>query len=95
MSPAGSSCFVIGKAKIRRQLLSRNCKWSTYPSIFLSDRVLIMSSGPGRVISDVTVDLPRPRRPEMIAEPTFADLKRRCMSAIRAESLEAFEQQNR
>jgi len=64
-------------------------------AIFLSDRVLIMSAGPGRMISDITVDLPRPRRPEVVAEPTFAELKRKCMTAIKAESLKAFEQQNR
>jgi len=64
-------------------------------AIFLSDRVLIMSAGPGRMISDVTVDLPRPRRPEVTAEPGFVEIKRQCMARIRAESLKAFEQQNR
>jgi hypothetical protein len=30
-----------------------------------------------------------------MAEPFFADIKRKCMAVIRAESLKAFEQQNR
>jgi NitT/TauT family transport system ATP-binding protein len=64
-------------------------------AIFLSDRVIIMSAGPGRMISDLIVDLPRPRLPEVTAEPVFAELKRHCMARIRAESLKAFEQQNR
>jgi len=64
-------------------------------AIFLSDRVLIMSAGPGRIIADLAVDLQRPRLPEVASEPAFVEIKRECMARIRAESLKAFEQQNR
>jgi NitT/TauT family transport system ATP-binding protein len=64
-------------------------------AIFLADRVLIMSASPGRIIADLTVNLPRPRLPEVTAEPAFAEMKRQCIANIRAESLKAFEQQNR
>jgi NitT/TauT family transport system ATP-binding protein len=34
-------------------------------AIFLSDRILVMAQGPGRIIDDITIDLPRPRSLEM------------------------------
>jgi NitT/TauT family transport system ATP-binding protein len=42
-------------------------------SVFLSDRVLVMSPRPGRVDLDLTIDLPRPRRFAMRSSPEFLD----------------------
>ena len=64
-------------------------------AIFLADRVLVMSASPGRIIADLTVELPRPRLADVTAEPAFVELKRQCIAHIRAESVKAFEQQNR
>lgn len=37
-------------------------------AIFLSDRVLVMSDRPSRIVSDVRIDLPRPRDPKATRE---------------------------
>jgi len=41
-------------------------------SVFLSDRVLVMSSRPGRIIETIAIDLPRPRSLDVVADPLFA-----------------------
>ena len=40
--------------------------------MFLSDRVLVMSSRPGRIIETIPIDLPRPRSLDVVADPLFA-----------------------
>ena len=41
-------------------------------AVFLSDRVLVMSSRPGRIVEVIPVDLPKPRGLDIIADPHFA-----------------------
>jgi ABC-type nitrate/sulfonate/bicarbonate transport system ATPase subunit len=45
-------------------------------AIFLSDRVLVMSGRPGRILVDTPIPLPRPRDLDVLTSPSFTDLKR-------------------
>ena len=51
-------------------------------SLFLSDRVLVMSPRPGRVVADFTNPLARPRDMETLTNPTFIALKSRVMHLL-------------
>lgn len=54
-------------------------------SLLLSDRVLVFSSRPGRMILDMTVPLSRPRTDEMKYTPQFGQLARTLRKAITGE----------
>ncbi|WP_414642441.1 ABC transporter ATP-binding protein [Bradyrhizobium sp.] len=61
-------------------------------AILLSDRVVIMSAGPGRILRDLRIDLPRPRSNAILTEAGYLALKKECLDLIRAEGLRAFNQ---
>lgn len=53
-------------------------------AVLLSDRVCVMSARPGRIVLERSIDLPRPRRYEMVTEPGFVTLKSELLAALRA-----------
>ena len=54
-------------------------------AIYLSDRVLVMSARPGRILADIAIDLPRPRELHVKRTPEFVELAERVWGLIRPE----------
>ena len=51
-------------------------------ALYLGDRVLVLSSRPGHIVETLEVDLPRPRRPSMIARPEFGQQAAALLGAL-------------
>ena len=51
-------------------------------SLFLADRVLVLTQRPGKIKIDVEVDLPRPRKDDIRYTPHFGKLARKLREAI-------------
>jgi NitT/TauT family transport system ATP-binding protein/sulfonate transport system ATP-binding protein len=53
----------------------------------MASRVIVMSARPGRVKSDVAVDLPHPRHYTLKTSPEFSALKAQLTEDIRIEAV--------
>jgi len=51
-------------------------------AILLADRVVAMSPGPGRIVADIPIELPRPRD---VSSPAFNDLRRSLAGLLHGE----------
>ena len=60
-------------------------------AVFLGSRVSVMSTRPGRVEATVDVDIPRPRRVDVLVSPRFRELVREVSRLVRDEARRAFE----
>jgi NitT/TauT family transport system ATP-binding protein/sulfonate transport system ATP-binding protein len=56
-------------------------------AIFMANRVAVMTARPGRIKSDVRIDLPHPRHYTVKTTPEFSAYKARLTEEIRAESI--------
>jgi ABC-type nitrate/sulfonate/bicarbonate transport system ATPase subunit len=56
-------------------------------AIFMANRVAVMSARPGRIKSDVKIDLPHPRHYTMKTSPEFSGYKARLTEEIRIEAM--------
>jgi NitT/TauT family transport system ATP-binding protein len=54
-------------------------------AILLSDRVIVMTERPGQIITDLPVELPRPRAQDLVYAPSFVELSRCIRDSIREQ----------
>jgi len=51
-------------------------------AVLLSDRVVVMSTSPGRIVADITIDIPRPRNGSVRSTEAFKDYEDRLRDLI-------------
>ncbi|MEZ0238770.1 MAG: ATP-binding cassette domain-containing protein [Methylophilaceae bacterium] len=59
-------------------------------AIYLADRVLVMTTRPGRIKQTIAVNLPRPRSHHLLTSPEFLRLKEEAIEAVHDEAVKAF-----
>lgn len=57
---------------------------SVSEAVLLSDRVIVLSPRPARIVADIDVPLPRPRRTELARSPEFAAIADAVLDALAA-----------
>jgi len=57
---------------------------SVFESVYMSERVVVMSARPGTVVAEITIDEPFPRTPAFRGTPHYAALCRTVSEALRA-----------
>ncbi|HTO50863.1 MAG TPA: ABC transporter ATP-binding protein, partial [Burkholderiales bacterium] len=60
-------------------------------AIFMANRVAVMTARPGRIKSDVRIDLPHPRHYTVKTAPEFSGYKAQLTEEIRTESIKTAE----
>lgn len=59
-------------------------------AIFMADRILIMSNQPGKIVRHMDIDLPRPRKKDMLRSKACQDYKREALNTLHEEALKAY-----
>lgn len=57
-------------------------------AVLMSDRIIALGANPGRVVGDIRVDLPRPRRADMVYEHRFQEIGNEVRAALATEMAE-------
>nr|WP_263429664.1 ABC transporter ATP-binding protein [Nannocystis pusilla] len=58
-------------------------------AVLLGDRVVVLSARPGRIVADLPIDLPRPRRAALVGTPEFAAAAAEVRARLRAADVAA------
>ena len=64
-------------------------------AIYLSDRVFVMTTRPGKLKKWINVDIPRPRDIKVRVSERFLELRQEALDAVHEEALKAFERGER
>jgi NitT/TauT family transport system ATP-binding protein len=62
-------------------------------AVYLSDRVIVMSARPGRIIADITIDIPRPRPFEDKRSPAYLRYEDQIWELLQSEVRRTVEEQ--
>ena len=94
----------VNKAKMHQHLLKtyqENKKTILFithdleEALFLADRVIVMTTRPGKMKLDIQVDIPRPRDQTILASDAYLELRKKTVFAVREEAQKAFERGER
>ena len=55
-------------------------------AVFLSDRVIVLSPRPGRILAEIAIDLPRPRNLDLLSDEAFGIYTRRIRRVLDAST---------
>lgn len=58
-------------------------------AVLLADRVLVLSKGPGRLVADIRIDLPRPRASKIRQSRSFVEYEQRVLGALYGRQTQA------
>ncbi|MCG8358964.1 MAG: ABC transporter ATP-binding protein [Kiloniellales bacterium] len=68
---------IVQRLQVHEEVTTFFITHSIPEAVFLSDRVIVMSERPGRIIDDIEVSLPKPRTLSIREEPEFIEISRR------------------